>query len=136
MLIQSLLRHWGKLSFGLVLSLAVSAAEPISAKSGRVPVPHPPEAKTIVSDAQKCVEPTENIRRFHGRYLKHQRDDTMHRGIRTTQHSLVECIDCHVTPDSAGNYPSIKTSEHFCRSCHSYAAVSIDCFECHASQPE
>lgn len=134
--IPSLLRNIWKLCLGLLLSLAVSADEPTTAQSGRVPLPSPPTAKTTVSETQKCVEPTENVRRFHGQYLKHQRDDTMHLGIRTTKYSLVECINCHVTPSSEGKYPSIKTPDHFCRSCHSYAAVTIDCFECHASQPE
>jgi hypothetical protein len=25
--------------------------------------------------------------------------------------------------------------DHFCQSCHNYAAVKIDCFECHSSKP-
>jgi len=124
------------LGIGLLLSLAISASEE-QTKSGDVPRPNPPKAKENFSADQKCVEPDEIIRRNHGHFLKHHRDETMHRGVRTTQHSLVACINCHVTQDAAGNYPSIKEgSEHFFRSCHTYAAVSIDCFQCHASQPE
>ena len=26
--------------------------------------------------------------------------------------------------------------KHFCRSCHDYESVSIDCFECHVSKPD
>ncbi|HEW98257.1 MAG TPA: sulfur reduction protein DsrJ [Beggiatoa sp.] len=122
----------GKLGIGLLLSLAVSAAEPTS--SGRVPIPKPPKAKEPFSAEQPCVEPIDDIRRNHGHYLKHHRDDTVHSGVRTTKHSLEACINCHVTKDAAGNYPSIKTGEHFCRSCHIYAAVTIDCFQCHASR--
>ncbi|MEN8219014.1 MAG: Hdr-like menaquinol oxidoreductase cytochrome c subunit [Pseudomonadota bacterium] len=125
----------GKLGLGLLLSLAVSAEDMTT--SGIVPTPNPPKAKEKFSAEQDCVAPKEIIRRNHGHFLKHQRDETMRRGVRTTQHSLVACINCHVTPDETGNYPSIKEgTEHFCRSCHSYAAVNIDCFQCHASQPE
>ena len=84
---------------------------------------------------EKCVEPTDVIRRMHGTFLKHQRNDTMHRGIRTKQHSLVECINCHVEKDEEGNYPSISSTDHPCKGCHTYAAVTLDCFQCHATKP-
>jgi len=116
-----------------LLSLAASAAT--ESTNAGIPIPNPPQAKQKVSDTQSCVEPIEEIRRDHGHMLKHHRDETMHKGIRTKKHSLVECINCHVTPNEQGIYPSISSSEHFCRSCHTYAAVSIDCFQCHASQP-
>jgi hypothetical protein len=116
-----------QIGFGLLLSVAVNAIE----------TPNPPKANKQFSTEQSCVEPIEIIRRYHGNFLKHHRNDTMHRGVRATQHSLIECINCHVTADDDGNYPNIKEgSEHFCRSCHNYAAVKIDCFECHASKPE
>jgi hypothetical protein len=122
-----------KLVGGLLLSLAVSA-EP-TAPSGNIPIPNPPKAKQNVSETQKCVESIELIRRDHGHLLQHHRDETMHKGIRTSKHSLIACINCHVTPDEKGNYPHISSSEHFCRSCHTYAAVTIDCFQCHATKP-
>lgn len=127
----------GKLCIGLLLSLAVSAdSVDESNLSGGVPIPNPPKAKENFSAEQACVEPIDIIRRKHGLFLKHSRDDTVHHGMRTIQHSLVTCINCHVFPDAKGNYPSIKEgSKHFCRSCHTYAAVTIDCFQCHASKP-
>ena len=77
------------------------------------------------------------MRRQHGLLLKHYRHDTIRRGMRAQHYSLVACIDCHVTADESGNYPTVHHgSEHFCRSCHTYAAVNIDCFQCHTSQPE
>lgn len=94
-----------------------------------------PKAKAEAG-AEQCVEPIDVMRREHMMMIKHQRDATMHQGIRTTKHSLVECINCHVTPDADGNYPSIKSEKHFCSSCHAYAAINIDCFQCHASKPE
>jgi len=96
-------------------------------------LPEVPAAQARFSEAQGCVEPTDDMRRNHMKYILHQRDETMHRGIRTKQHSLVECINCHVSdaPDAA----RVSSEEHFCNSCHSYAAVNIDCFQCHADRP-
>ncbi|MDM8559115.1 hypothetical protein [Candidatus Parabeggiatoa sp. HSG14] len=136
MKVRYLLNILGKLCLGLLLSLAVNANEPTSMQ--RVPIPDPPKALENFSTEQPCVEPIDIIRRNHGSLLKHRRNDTMYRGVRTTQYSLAACINCHVTPDAiTGNYPSIsQDSEHFCRSCHSYVAVTIDCFQCHASKPD
>lgn len=86
--------------------------------------------------ADQCVEPTDLMRRDHMNMLLHQRDETMYFGIRTKKHSLKACIDCHVQPDDKGQYPSYKTEEHFCNACHSFAAVSIDCFQCHRDTPD
>jgi len=85
---------------------------------------------------ESCVEDTAFMRRNHMELLKHQRDETMLKGVRSTQHSLKECLNCHVVygPDSVP--VTVSNPTHFCRSCHDYAAVSIDCFECHASRPE
>ena len=96
-------------------------------------LPEIPAAQARYSDAQGCVEPTAEMRRNHMNYILHQRDETMHRGVRTRQYSLVECINCHVS--DAPDAPRVSSEKHFCNSCHSYAAVSIDCFQCHADRP-
>lgn len=96
-----------------------------------VPKPVIPPAK-----GEHCVEPTDVIRKNHMKFLMHQRDDTVLRGIRTSKHSLVECINCHVQPDETGAYPDITSKEHFCNACHAYASVKVDCFQCHMSKPE
>jgi hypothetical protein len=125
----------GTIGLIMLLSFTVSADDP--SRKNSVPIPHPPKAKQAFSPNQPCVEPLEIMRRNHGRFLKHHRYETMHQGIRTQHYSLVACINCHVTADIQGNYPNIhEGKEHFCRNCHVYAAVSIDCFECHTSQPE
>jgi predicted CXXCH cytochrome family protein len=73
------------------------------------------------------------MRRNHMDLLKHQRDDTLRGGVRiTAKHSLKACIDCHAS-QTTGSVAASQTN--FCVSCHSYAAVKIDCFECHATQP-
>lgn len=109
-------------ALGMMVSQAVLAGSLL---------PTIPKAK-----GEQCVEPTQDMRVNHMRYLLHQRDDTMHRGIRTKKHSLKECMECHVQPDSNGDYPSVENGDHFCANCHRYAAVHIDCFQCHLDKPE
>jgi len=116
---------------GLFLGLLVelcssSAAQEISALQPVIP----PAAR-----GERCVEPTEVMRRDHMKFLLHQRDDTVHSGIRGAKHSLVGCIGCHVQTDPQGAAIAVNADGQFCESCHGFAGVSIDCFECHASVP-
>ncbi|MDP2004733.1 MAG: hypothetical protein Q8K45_03585 [Rubrivivax sp.] len=79
----------------------------------------------------QCVAPPEVMRRDHMEFLKHQRDDTVHGGIRGAKFSLKGCIDCHASQKTQS---VAKDESNFCVSCHAYAAVKIDCFECHTSK--
>jgi hypothetical protein len=112
----------------LALLLAPAAA---AAQDGRAAGPVIPKGK-----GEQCVAETEYMRRFHMTELDHQRDDTMQRGVRTKRFSLKECVACHATTDSAGRPVSINAPGQFCATCHAYAAVTIDCFQCHATKPE
>lgn len=96
-----------------------------------VPLPDVPKAREGVAH---CVEDTTVMRRKHYTFIKHQRDDTMYDGIRTSKHAFTECIACHVQPRSDGSFPSHEDPDHFCSSCHNYAAVKVDCFDCHADK--
>lgn len=111
----------------LVLS-GTAAADSDDVPAGRV-------AKPVIEQGKgdKCVEDEDFMRRNHMKLLKHQRDDTMHKGIRTTKYSLKQCIDCHASQKTGS---VIASSENFCVSCHTYAAVKIDCFECHSGKPK
>ncbi len=81
---------------------------------------------------EQCVEDTATMRRNHMRMLEHQRDATVHGGIRGAKHSLKGCVDCHAGTKTG----SVAQAEgDFCVACHQYAAVKIDCFGCHASKP-
>ncbi len=71
------------------------------------------------------------MRRNHMELLKHQRDRTVHEGIRTVRHSLNNCIACHAGKKTG----RVTGSDGFCESCHRYASVKLDCFECHADRP-
>jgi hypothetical protein len=110
----------------LFVAIAVLAAGMAHADAGRTPKP-------TVSIAQpgQCVAATELMRRDHMELLKHQRDRTMRAGVRTPQYSLNGCVECHASAKTG----SVLGPEGFCQSCHSYAAVKLDCFECHASKP-
>lgn len=117
-------------SEGGATSVAPSQSSTPSAPR-RTPVPALTKGK-----GESCVAPTEWIRRFHMTALNHQRDDTVHDGIRTPKFSLKGCIECHAVSGADGRPVTIKDERHFCRACHDYAAVQVDCFECHASRPE
>ena len=115
----------------LVRLAAVSAAGEEEGPTSRVPGPVIPAGRGEV-----CVEDTEFMRRNHMNLLMHQRDDTMVEGIRGGKHSLKDCIDCHAVEGPDAMAVTVSSPKHFCRSCHDYAAVKIDCFDCHASRPE
>jgi hypothetical protein len=106
------------------LGLAV-AAEP----AGRTPKP----AIERATQGEQCVADPALMRRNHMDLLKHQRDVTVHRGVRQARDSLQGCVGCHASA-ATGSVAQAKTD--FCSSCHSYAAVQIDCFECHAHKPQ
>lgn len=108
----------------LLVPLAGLAATPL-------PNIHEPEGEGV-----ECVEEEDVMRRDHMNFILHQRDETMHKGIRSSKYSFAECIDCHVQPDENGNIASFNSDEHFCNTCHEYAAVTIDCFDCHADRPQ
>lgn len=114
--------------FVLLLGLATaSIAVAANPDSIRTPLP-------IVNIAKpgQCIAETDDMRRNHMEKILHQRDLTMHDGIRTKKQSLSNCIDCHADQETN----SVLGKEGFCESCHTYSAVSIDCFSCHNHKRE
>jgi len=75
------------------------------------------------------------MRTHHMHALKHKRDETVYNGIRTEQHSLNACINCHVPESYKGKVLRHTDPEHFCTTCHTYVAEKLDCFECHVDHP-
>ncbi len=106
--------------------LVVAASGSVSAANG----PVIPQGK-----GSQCVADTDLMRREHMNLLDHQRDDTVISGIRDQPFSLAECVACHAQTDAANRPVRIDEKGQFCESCHSYAAVKIDCFTCHAATP-
>ena len=83
-----------------------------------------------------CVAPTDVMRRNHMEFLKHDRDEVVHDGVRNTQYSLAGCIDCHAAKKDDGDYHPVNAEGQFCSSCHEYVAVSLTCFQCHGKKPD
>jgi len=75
-------------------------------------------------------------RRQHMEMMLHDRDRTVYDGDRDVTASLSGCFDCHAVKDEAGQPVVYQDKRHFCRTCHDYAAVKVDCFMCHRSTPE
>jgi len=82
-----------------------------------------------------CVEPTDFMRRNHMEVIEHQRDETVHNGIRSTKHSLAGCIECHARYDADNTPVPVNAEGQFCIACHEFAAVGMNCFGCHANIP-
>ncbi|HSH30642.1 MAG TPA: hypothetical protein VK971_12090 [Thiohalobacter sp.] len=120
-------------SLALAVGMAFLAI-PLPA-GAEVPRPDIPQANARYSETQGCVEPTEEMRKNHMEYILHQRDETLRQGVRGSKYSLAECINCHVPKQESGKVVRSDSKEHFCSSCHSYAAVKIDCFSCHRDTP-
>lgn len=105
--------------FSVLIATAVFAAD-------KAQVPH-----LDIGKGGQCVEDPQLMRKIHMNLLKHQRDETVHKGIRGQKYSLAECVDCHA---STKTNSVLGNNEAFCQGCHVYAAVKLDCFECHTSK--
>lgn len=112
------------LLLGLLLALVLPALAPAA---DRVPQP-------VVDIARpgECVEAAQTMRREHPDLLRRQRDQTLREGIRTPKYSLNRCVECHASTKTG----SVLGAKGFCQSCHDYASVKIECFDCHASRPK
>ncbi len=86
----------------------------------------------ITAQGDKCVRETGVMRRQHMEFIQHQRDKTLRKGVRTTQDSLKNCVNCHADPETK----SVLGEKGFCQECHSYTAVKIDCFSCHTDKAQ
>lgn len=109
-----------------VLTVVLTVASFADAEEKQVRRVAVPVVKIEKGDA--CVAPTGEMRRDHMKMLLHQRDQTVQRGIRESRFSLKNCVDCHAGRETG----SVLGKDGFCSSCHTYASVSMDCFECHA----
>jgi len=116
--------------------IALGAVALVSLAGMAVAVSDIPQPDIPKGQGEQCVEDIDVMRRNHMTMLKHQRDETLLKGVRSKQHSLKECVACHAVAGSNSKPVTTASPKHFCRSCHDYAAVKIDCFQCHASRPD
>ena len=91
-----------------------------------------PKPDIVIERPGHCVADRDTMRRNHPDMLKHQRNRTLREGIRGEKVSLNGCISCHA---SKTNGSVLGSDQNFCQACHSYAAVKLDCFECHQAKP-
>lgn len=115
--------------FALAGVLAAATAGGADGRAGTGSLQPPIEA----ARSGPCLADPGFMRRNHPDLLRHRRDETVHLGARDARTGLKACVGCHASTGT-GSVASARTD--FCVSCHSYAAVQVDCFECHASRPE
>lgn len=72
----------------------------------------------------------------HMKLMRHDRDETVRLGNRDIEYSIKECVACHVVAGPDALPIAADDNQHFCSACHVYAAVKIDCFQCHNSKPD
>ena len=101
-----------------------------SADTGRRSTERVPLPVIKIEKGEACVAPVEEMRRNHMAMVLHRRDRTMRQGLRAPRFSLKNCVECHASRKTG----SVLGEEGFCSSCHAYASVKIDCFECHSSE--
>lgn len=118
----------GRAGAGALLALLLIVVMAIPAMAGDV-------GPVIPKASGQCVEEPKAMRTHHFEFLKHQRDETLRAGVRGAKHSLKDCVACHATTGKDGKAVPVNAEGQFCASCHSYAAVAIDCFQCHATVP-
>jgi hypothetical protein len=111
----------------IALLAAVFAVVAFAVASDR-PTPRVAMPAIEIEKSGFCVAPTDEMRRNHMKMLLHQRDLTVHQGLREPRFSLKNCVDCHASRKTG----SVLGKNGFCAGCHSYASVRIDCFECHS----
>ena len=106
---------------------AVLAPAGAAHAGGRVTTPE----IRIEPGTESCIAPPDEMRRNHMDMLRHQRDKTLRLGERGAQVSLNGCVSCHASRASG----SVNAGpQDFCETCHAYAAVKLDCFECHQAK--
>ena len=121
--------HFGQVIFLAGIILIAGFGRSTSA-GDRVSVPVIPKALAKAEKGHAKL-----MRNNHMDLMIHKRDKTVHEGIRNEKYSLKACISCHVVFGEDKKPISVASPKHFCRTCHEYVAVKVDCFQCHASKP-
>lgn len=121
----------GRFGFSLLMALCLGLSAGLSAVHADQGI----EGTAKADKLDACVQPTAFMRRKHFELILHQRDITVHQGVRDTDNSLAGCVDCHVRMDAQGDHVPVNSSGEFCAACHEYTGATLDCFSCHATTP-
>jgi predicted CXXCH cytochrome family protein len=111
---------------GLIGALNASGEE---GRSAGIPMPIVPAGQ-----GESCVDDPEFLRRYHMTVLQQEHDKAQLTHMPAEKYSLKECVTCHAAKGPDGSIVTADSPQHFCRSCHDYAAVEIECFDCHRSR--
>jgi hypothetical protein len=122
--VMARLGNWLRLA-AMLGATALLAAHTPSAAAGT----NKPEPKIAQAKGDHCIKDDAFMIRHHPDLLKHQRNDTLRKGIRAGEFSLKRCMECHA---GEGDGHAAKTD---CDTCHAYPAVKLDCWDCHAKKP-
>jgi nitrate reductase gamma subunit len=122
-------------AIGPALVVVMLAPVAIVARHGITQGLHLPQADLATLVADHRTDDATVMIRNHPAFLFSHRSIVMHTGVGSPADSLERCVTCHAVKDPAGQPVGFDDPAHFCRSCHTKAAVSIDCFECHQSKP-
>jgi [DsrC]-trisulfide reductase subunit J len=76
------------------------------------------------------------MRANHALLLLEDRDKTMRQGDRDIKFSLKGCVACHAVYGPDSKPVGYESPQYFCRVCHTFASVKIDCFTCHKATPD
>jgi len=117
---------WGVAALAVALMFGILSSA--SADSGKTQASRVPKPHLVGEKGDKCVRPVSYMRRHHMELLMHHRDEVLHKGIRTKQYNITNCIECHASPK---NNSVLGSNQNFCQGCHKYVGVKLDCFECH-----
>lgn len=132
--------HWPgprfRRTFGAILGVILLAPIVVvlhHASKAALRQPVPPLAGLV--DAHSDDDNATVMIRSHADLLFAHRTAVVHAGTRAPNDDLERCVTCHVVKDATGQPVGFDNPKHFCRSCHTEVAVTIDCFECHTSKP-
>jgi len=81
-------------------------------------------------------EGSEYWRINHPDLLRHDRDKVVRDGERKIDASIKQCVTCHAVFGDDEKPVKADSEQFFCATCHEFAAVKIDCFSCHTSDPD
>ena len=95
----------------------------------------------LAPDVPKAIGPGHKegnafMRANHMKMLLHDRNLTMRLGDRDVEASLKACVTCHAQTGPDAVPIPVNEEGQFCAACHEFAAVRIDCFQCHRTTPD
>lgn len=122
----------GKVTVGLIIFVIITTF-PFWYNRGKAAPPPIPQLTEKALAEKECVLPKEFMKTNHMQLLSTWRETVVRGGKRMSidtkgrqfQMSLSNtCLDCH------------SNKKEFCDSCHSYASVKPNCWNCHIDNPK